>query len=69
MDEDLCTQLAVYLASVHAAGVTTGDVAPDNLLVNGDMEAGLMDAPWPPVYPKMPNEAPRVQPSRAKKPE
>jgi len=33
-----------------------------------DMAAGLMDAPWPPVYPKMPNEPPRVQPSRARKP-
>ncbi|MEV0030080.1 non-homologous end-joining DNA ligase [Nocardia sp. NPDC050793] len=32
-----------------------------------DMAAGLMDAPWPPQYPKMPNEPPRVQPSRAKK--
>ncbi len=31
-----------------------------------DMAAGLMDAPWPPVYPKMPNEPPRVAPSRAK---
>ncbi|GAA2055436.1 non-homologous end-joining DNA ligase [Catenulispora yoronensis] len=31
-----------------------------------DMENGLMDAPWPPVYPKMPNEPPRVAPSRAK---
>ena len=32
-----------------------------------DMAAGLQDAPWPPVYPKMPNEPPRVAPSRAKK--
>lgn len=32
-----------------------------------DLAAGLMDAPWPPVYPKMPNEPPRVAPSRAKK--
>jgi DNA ligase D len=32
-----------------------------------DMDAGLMDAPWPPVYPKQPNEPPRVAPSRAKK--
>ncbi len=32
-----------------------------------DMQAGLMDAPWPPVYPKQPNEPPRVAPSRAKK--
>lgn len=32
-----------------------------------DMANGLMDAPWPPVYPKMPNEPPRVAPSRAKR--
>lgn len=32
-----------------------------------DMEAGLLDAPWPPVYPKQPNEPPRVAPSRAKR--
>jgi DNA ligase D len=32
-----------------------------------DMAEGLMDAPWPPVYPKQPNEPPRVAPSRAKK--
>lgn len=31
-----------------------------------DREAGLHDAPWPPVYPKMPDEPPRVAPSRAK---
>jgi DNA ligase D len=31
-----------------------------------DMANGLADAPWPPVYPKMPNEPPRVAPSRAK---
>lgn len=29
-----------------------------------DLDAGLMDAPWPPVYPKQPNEPPRVAPSR-----
>jgi DNA ligase D len=33
-----------------------------------DMEAGLLDAPWPPQYPKMPNEPPRVAPSRARDP-
>jgi DNA ligase D len=32
-----------------------------------DRESGLQDAPWPPVYPKMPDEPPRVAPSRAKK--
>jgi DNA ligase D len=31
-----------------------------------DLADGLMDAPWPPVYPKQPNEPPRVAPSRAK---
>jgi DNA ligase D len=31
-----------------------------------DMANGLMDAPWPPVYPKQPNEPPRVAPSRAR---
>ena len=34
-----------------------------------DSEAGLLDAPWPPVYPKMPGEPPRVAPSRARKPQ
>jgi DNA ligase D len=33
-----------------------------------DMAAGLPDAPWPPVYPKMAGEPPRVAPSRARKP-
>jgi DNA ligase D len=33
-----------------------------------DMANGLPDAPWPPVYPKMPGEPPRVQPSRARRP-
>src|SRR5436190_185312 len=32
-----------------------------------DRAAGLMDAPWPPVYPKQPDEPPRVAPSRARK--
>ncbi len=34
-----------------------------------DLAAGIPDSPWPPVYPKMPNEAPRVPPSRARKPD
>ena len=33
-----------------------------------DRAAGLQDAPWPPVYPKMPGEPPRVAPSRARRP-
>jgi hypothetical protein len=32
-----------------------------------DRDSGLRDAPWPPVYPKMPDEPMRVAPSRAKK--
>lgn len=32
-----------------------------------DRDAGMPDAPWPPVYPKMPDEPPRVAPSRARK--
>jgi len=31
-----------------------------------DRANGLHDAPWPPVYPKMPHEPPRVAPSRAR---
>ncbi|MGH8997936.1 MAG: non-homologous end-joining DNA ligase [Acidimicrobiia bacterium] len=37
-------------------------------LVERDRAAGLPDAPWPPVYPKMPGEPPRVAPSRARRP-
>ncbi len=32
-----------------------------------DRASGLLDAPWPPVYPKMPDEPSRVAPSRARK--
>jgi len=31
-----------------------------------DVEAGLGELPFPPDFPKMPGEPPRVQPSRAK---
>lgn len=34
-----------------------------------DLDDGLMDAPWPPVYPKQPDEPPRVAPSRARQPD
>jgi DNA ligase D len=37
-------------------------------MVRRDQAAGLEDAPWPPVYPKMAGEPTRVAPSRAKKP-
>ncbi len=38
-------------------------------LAQRDADAGLPDAPWPPNFPKMPGEATRVAPSRAKHPE
>ena len=31
--------------------------------------AGVGEAPYPPIFPKMPGEPPRVQPSRARKAE
>ncbi len=34
-----------------------------------DLADGIGDAPWPPVYPKQPDEPPRVNPSRARKEE
>jgi DNA ligase D len=37
-------------------------------MIRRDEAAGVPDAPWPPVYPKMAGEPPRVAPSRAKKP-
>jgi DNA ligase D len=42
-------------------------IAPLLELHERNMAAEMMDAPWPPVYPKQPNEPPRVAPSRAKK--
>lgn len=36
-------------------------------MMERDLASGLMDAPWPPVYPKQPGEPPRVSRSRAKK--
>jgi DNA ligase D len=49
----------------------TGDpqsLEPFLAMAGRDAEAGLPDAPWPPVYPKQPGELPRVAPSRARKP-
>jgi DNA ligase D len=40
---------------------------PFLVLHERDRAAGLKDAPWPPVYPKQPDEPPRVAPSRARK--
>lgn len=44
-----------------------GDLAKGIEWVVRDEDNGLGDAPWPPHYPKMPGEPPRVQPSKRKK--
>lgn len=44
-----------------------GDVSTALALWDADVERGLPELPFPPDYPKMPGEPPRVQPSRAKK--
>jgi bifunctional non-homologous end joining protein LigD len=50
------------------AGIDEAVGSLDKLMemVAADAAAGLKDAPWPPHYRKMDNEAPRVAPSRAK---
>jgi DNA ligase D len=49
------------------AAMTPQSLDPLLELHERDRADGLLDAPWPPVYPKMPGEPPRVAPSRAKK--
>jgi DNA ligase D len=48
-------------------GETPQSLKPALALYERDRAAGLMDAPWPPVYPKQPDEPPRVAPSRARR--
>ena len=65
--------IATVPARVAEHGDPWGSMAPQSLepllaMVENDKAAGLLDAPWPPVYPKMPGEPPRVAPSRARKP-
>lgn len=68
--------LDAYADRYRAVGdLTAGiDDAPgriDTLLewVVRDEENGNGDAPWPPHYPKMPGEPPRVQPSKQRRPD
>ena len=67
------------LATMPARFAALGDVQAgiDNAVcdlrvllgwVERDEAAGVGEAPYPPNFPKMPGEPPRVQPSRAKKP-
>ena len=66
------------LATLPARFAATGDpwaamnddpqsLEPLLAMYERDRANGLMDAPWPPVYPKQPDEPPRVAPSRARK--
>lgn len=48
-------------------GMSAQSLEPVLELHERDRAAGLMDAPWPPVYPKQPDEPPRVAPSRPRK--
>ena len=50
------------------AGIETAaqSIAPLVERYERDLANGIPDAPWPPVYPKMPDEARRVNPSRAR---
>ncbi len=66
--------IATVPARVRAAGDPWAEMsqAPQSLepllaMHARDTAAGLPDAAWPPVYPKMPGEPPRVAPSRARK--
>jgi DNA ligase D len=69
---------ALTLATVPARVERDGDPwedmdgAPQSLepllaMHERDRADGLHDAPWPPVYPKQPDEPPRVAPSRARR--
>lgn len=68
--EDLTIATVPALLTEH--GDPWADRAPQSIeplleWSERDMADGLMDAPWPPNYPKMPNEPPRVQPSKARR--
>ena len=64
--------IATVPSRIEALGDPWADMDDDLQSIDGllemserDLASGLMDAPWPPVYPKQPGEPPRVAPSRA----
>ncbi|HEY8340071.1 MAG TPA: non-homologous end-joining DNA ligase [Egibacteraceae bacterium] len=72
LDPDALT-IATVPERVARDGDPWADAIPQPLeplleMAERDRAAGLPDAPWPPVYPKMPGERPRVAPSRARRP-
>jgi DNA ligase D-like protein (predicted polymerase) len=50
-------------------GATPGRIEPLLEWWARDLENGLGELPFPPDFPKMPGEPPRVQPSKARKPD
>ncbi len=50
----------------HGIDETPCDLTAALTWVERDEANGVGDAPWPPHYPKMPGEPPRVQPSKRK---
>jgi DNA ligase D-like protein (predicted polymerase) len=71
-DQFTIASLAARLESADGDPWRDRDAEPQSLeplleMNARDRASGLMDAPWPPVYPKQPDEPPRVAPSRAKK--
>jgi len=73
-----CEPEAFTLATVPARFAAIGDPAAGMDAAVGSIEpllelaarqeaAGVPDAPWPPHYVRQPGEAPRVQPSRARR--
>jgi DNA ligase D len=69
-DQFTITSLPERLASIGDpwAGISDEPQSLEPFLAmhQRDRANGLMDAPWPPVYPKQPDEPPRVAPSRAR---
>lgn len=72
--DDSLDPTSLTIATVPARVAEWGDpwhaLMPQDLtplldMATRDAENGLPDAPWPPQYPKMPGEPPRVAPSRA----
>jgi DNA ligase D len=66
--------LATLPSRIEAGGDPWADIDADPqslepllAMHERDRANGLIDAPWPPVYPKQPDEPPRVAPSRARK--
>jgi hypothetical protein len=61
-------RLATVGDSWENFGANRGSIRPLLDWWDRDLANGLGELPFPPDFPKMPGEPPRVQPSKAKKP-